>query len=475
LCSKIKQIFISHNRYTNTVPNLTYFRIWIYLTLFANIVSPIMKYEDIESKLFIENRINFRKLLNNNSLAIFLSNDEYNRSGDQDFPFKQNTDLFYLSGIDQERTILLIYPDCPNPLYREVLFLRQTNEHIQVWEGHKYTKTAAQKTSGIRSVCWIEDFDSILHSIIAFADHIYLNVNENVTSASTVTSRDIRFIEHMKAKYPLHHYERAAPIMRQLRDTKSHEEINLIKKACDITGNAFLRVLKFTRPGVGEYEIEAEIIHEFIRSRATGHAYPPIIASGKNANILHYSDNNQICKKGDLILMDFGAEYANYNADMTRTIPVSRRFTPRQKEVYNAVLHVMKEATKILLPGISGTEYNKNVGELMTEQLVALHLITLKDVQNQNPAYPLYKKYFMHGISHHLGLDVHDLANRYLPFAEGNVLTCEPGIYIPEEGFGIRLENNILLTREGNIDLMKHIPVEAEEIEDIMNSTPILS
>lgn len=474
MCSKIKQIFISHNRYTNTVPNLTYFRIWIYLTLFANIVSTIMKYEDIESTLFIENRIKLRKLLKNNSLAIFRSNDEFNRSGDQDYPFKQNADLFYLSGIDQEKTILLIYPDCPNPLYREVLFLRQTNEHIQVWEGHKYSKTAAQKASGIQSVYWIDDFDNILQSIIAFADNIYLNVNENVTTGSSFTSSDIRFIEQMKAKYPLHHYERAAPLMRQLRDTKSHHEVQLIKKACDITGNAFLRALQYIQPGVSEYEIEAEIIHEFIRLRATGHAYPPIIASGINANILHYNDNNQSCKNGDLILMDFGAEYANYNADMTRTVPVNRRYTTRQREVYNAVLHVMKEAIKLMVPGISSKEYNQNVGELMTEQLIGLNLLAANDVKKQNPAYPLYKKYFMHGISHHLGLDVHDLANRYLPFSSGNVLTCEPGIYIPEEGFGIRLENNILLTHDGNIDLMKHIPVEADEIEEIMNSTPTL-
>jgi len=470
LCSKIKQIFISHNRYTNTVPILTYFRIWIYLTLFANIVSLIMKYEDIENKLFIANRIKFRKLLNNNSLAIFQSNDEFPKSGDQDFPFKQNADLFYLSGIDQEKTILLIYPDCPNPMYREVLFLRQTSDQIKVWEGHKFTKLSAQKASGIQTVYWLEDFEAILHSIIAYADFIYLNINENVTSAYTIPSRDIRFIEHLKSKYPLHHYERAAPLMRQLRDTKSHEEVQLIQKACDITRDAFLRVLRFTRPGVTEYEIEAEIIHEFIRKRATGHAYPPIIASGKNANILHYGDNNQICAAGELILMDFGAEYANYNADMSRTIPVSGRFTPRQKDVYNAVLYVMKEAKTMLKPGLTAKDYNQEIGEIMTAQLVGLNLLDLKDVKAQNPAYPLYKKYFMHGISHHLGLDVHDFANRYIPFSEGNVLTCEPGIYIPEEGFGIRLENNLLLTSDGNIDLMANIPLEAEEIEEMMNS-----
>jgi len=430
-----------------------------------------MKYRSIENKLFKENRINFRKLLKNNSLAIFQSNDEFPKSGDQDFPFKQNTDLFYLSGVDQERSILLIYPDCPNPLYKEVLFLRQTNEHIKVWEGHKYTKSMAQETSGIQNVHWLEDFDSILNSIIQYSDHIYLNINENVTSTYSIPDRNIRFIEQMKSKYPLHHYERAAPLMRQLRQYKSQAEIQLIQKACDITKDAFVRVLRFTRPQTAEYEIEAEIIHEFIRQRATGHAYPPIIASGKNANILHYSDNNQICKDGELILMDFGAEYANYNADLSRTIPVNGRFSPRQRDVYNAVLHVMKEAKKLIVPGILGNDYQQNVGDIMTEQLIKLKLLTTADVKQQNPAYPAYKKYFMHGISHHLGLDVHDFANRYTPFGAGNVLTCEPGIYIPEEGFGIRLENDILLTENGNIDLMADIPIEAEEIEELMNTS----
>ncbi|WP_158796540.1 aminopeptidase P family protein [Pedobacter sp. L105] len=429
-----------------------------------------MKYQDIENRLFVENRIKFRKLLKNNSLAIFQSNDEFPKSGDQDFPFKQNADLFYLSGIDQERTILLIYPDCPNPLYQEVLFLRQTNEHIKVWEGHKYTKLMAQEASGIQNVQWLEDFDGILNSIIQYSEHIYLNINENVTSTYSIADRNIRFIEQMRTKYPLHHYERAAPLMRQLRDCKSPEEIKLIQKACDITKDAFIRVLRFTRPEVAEYEIEAEIIHEFIRQRATGHAYPPIIASGVNANILHYSSNNQACKEGDLILMDFGAEYANYNADLSRTIPVNGRFSTRQKEVYNAVLSIMKEAKKLMLPGTSVKDYNLRVGEIVTEQLIRLGLLTTDQVKQQTPAFPLYRKYFMHGISHHLGLDVHDFANRYTPFSEGNVLTCEPGIYIPEEGFGIRLENDILLTENGNIDLMATVPIEAEEIEEIMNT-----
>ncbi|QNK62652.1 aminopeptidase P family protein [Pedobacter sp. PAMC26386] len=433
-----------------------------------------MKYQNIENELFVKNRTSFNKHLRNNSLAIFNSNDEFSRSGDQNFPFKQNCDLFYLSGIDQEKTILLLYPDCPNPLYKEVLFLRQTNEHIKVWEGHKHTKSTAKVASGIKKIHWVEDFNTILHSIIPYADHIYLNTNENDSSIHPVANRDTRFIEEMKTKYPLHHYERAAPILRQLREAKSPEEVQLIQKACNITRDAFIRILKFTRPGLTEYEIEAEIIHEFIRQQATGHAYPPIIASGYNANILHYGDNNQTCKENELILMDFGAEYANYNADLSRTIPVSGRFTPRQKSVYRAVHQVLQEAKKLMIPGISKSDYDGKTGELMTEQLVRLGLISIDDVKKQNPALPAYKKYFMHGISHHLGLDVHDFAHRYTPFKEGNVLTCEPGIYIPAEGFGIRLENNILLTANGNIDLMADIPVDPDEIEEIMNSPTYL-
>lgn len=433
-----------------------------------------MKYGNIENTLFIENRTNFRKLLKDNSLAIFNSHDEFPKSGDQNFLFKQNPDLFYLTGIDQEKTILLLYPDCPNPLYREVLFLRQTNDYIKVWEGHKYTKLMAQDTSGIKNVQWIEDFDSILHSIIYYTDYVYLNTNENDSAAHQVNYRDIRFIDQLKAKYPLHHFERAAPLLRQLRAIKSPGEMKLLQKACDITRDAFIRVLKFTRPGAGEYEIEAEIIHEFIRQRATGHAYPPIIASGANANILHYGDNNQICKEGDLILMDFGAEYANYNADLSRTIPVSGKFTPRQKDVYNSVLQVMKEAKQLMIPGVTAKVYQEQVGEVMTRELINLKLLTMDEVKNQNPAFPAYKKYFMHGTSHHLGLDVHDFANRYTPFSAGNVLTCEPGIYIPAEGFGIRLENDIFLTSTGPVDLMANIPVEAEEIEEIMNGSSYL-
>lgn len=427
-----------------------------------------MKYKQINHFLFETNRAAFKKRLQNNAIAIFQSNDEFPRSGDQAFPFKQNPDLFYLSGIDQEQSILLLFPNCPNPLYREVLFLRQTNDHIKVWEGHKYTKTQAREVSGVQSIYWLEDFDNILHSIIHYADSIYLNTNENDRYAHSVSYRDIRFIETLRAKYPLHRFERAAPIMRELRAVKSETEIELTQKACDITNDAFRRVLKFVKPGVMEYEIEAEIIHEFIKQRATGHAYMPIIAAGNNANILHYTDNNQACKDGELILMDFGAEYANYNADLTRTIPINGKFTPRQKDVYNSVLTVMKESKKILSAGAMWNAYHEQVGEIMTEELLKLGLITTAQVKSQSATYPAYKKYFMHGNSHHLGIDVHDFAGRYTPFAAGNILTVEPGIYIPEEGLGIRLENDVLLTAIGNIDLMANIPIEVEEIETLM-------
>lgn len=429
-----------------------------------------MKYNPIDVTLFKTNRKNFISKLKTNAIAFFNSNDEYLRSGDQTFPFKQNSDFFYLTGIDQEQSILFLYPDCPNPLYKEVLFIRQTNEHIAVWEGHKYSKEQATATSGIRSVYWLEDLWSIVSSVINYSEKIYLNTNENDRFGNEASYRDLRFINQLKEKYPLHEYHRAAPIMRDLRVIKSETEVGLTHKACRITGDAFRRVLRFVKPGVKEYEIEAEIIHEFIKQGATGHAYSPIIASGANANILHYNDNNQVCKDGDVILFDFAAEYANYNADLSRSIPVNGKFTRRQRDVYNAVLHVMKEAKKMLIPGTIWNEYHDEVGKIMTDQLIGLGLLSKLDVERQNPAMPLYKKYFMHGTSHHLGLDVHDFASRYKPFEAGNILTCEPGIYIREEGLGIRLENDILITADGNVDLMADIPIEAEEIEEIMNS-----
>jgi len=428
-----------------------------------------MKYPTIANSLFLINRKNFVSRIKPSSLAIFNSNDEYPRSGDQSFIFKQNADFFYLTGIDQEQSVLLLFPDCPNSLYKEVLFLRQTNEHIAVWEGHKYTKEEAKQASGIESIFWLSELENILHSIINYAENIYINTNENDRYAHTVPYRDLRMLETLRAKYPLHHYERSAVIMRDLRAVKSDIEIELTKKACAITRDAFIRVLEFTKPGVAEYEIEAEIIHEFIRQRATGHAYNPIIGSGKNAVVLHYIDNNAICKDGEVLLLDTGAEYANYNADMTRSIPVNGRFTKRQRDVYNAVLRVMRESTKLLVAGTIWNDYHDEVGKIMTGELINLGLLTKHDVEKQDPKMPAYKKYFMHGTSHHLGLDVHDFASRYKPFEVGNILTVEPGIYIPAEGLGIRLENNILITKGGNVDLMADIPVEAEEIEEIMN------
>ncbi|WP_295650069.1 aminopeptidase P N-terminal domain-containing protein [uncultured Mucilaginibacter sp.] len=429
-----------------------------------------MKYLLISPDLFTNNRNNFSERLKPQSIAIFNSSDEFPRSGDQAFIFKQNADFFYLTGIDQEQCALILFPDCPNPLYKQVLFLRQTNENIAVWEGHKYTKEEATATSGITAVYWIDDFDNILHSIIHYATNIYLNTNENDRYTHTVVYKDLRFVKQMQEQYPLHTYLRSATILRELRAIKSATEVELTQKACSITRDAFIRVLKFVKPGVGEWEIEAEIIHEFIKQRATGHAYTPIIASGPNAIVLHYIENNAVCKDGDVILFDFGAEYANYNADMSRSVPVNGRFTKRQRDVYNAVLRVMNEAKKMLVAGTIWNEYHDEVGKIMTSELIGLGLLTKHDVEKQDPLLPAYKKYFMHGTSHHLGIDVHDFASRYQPFAEGNILTCEPGIYIPAEGLGIRLENDILITRGGNIDLMANIPIEANEIEHIMNS-----
>ena len=429
-----------------------------------------MKYPLIDNSLFINNRKNFVSRTKPNSVAIFHASDEFPRSGDQTFLFKQNPDFFYLTGIDQEQSILLLFPDCPNKAYKEVLFLRQTNEHIAIWEGHKYTKEEAKAASGIENIYWLSEYETILQNIIYYAEHIYINTNENDRYGHSVPYRDLRMFEALKTKYPLHKYERAAVIMRDLRVIKSPVEIALTQKACDITNDAFVRVLKFLKPGVTEYEIEAEITHEFLRQRATGHAYHPILASGKNAVVLHYIDNNQVCSDGDVILFDFGAEYANYNADMSRSVPVNGRFTARQRAVYDAVLRVMREATKMIVAGTNWNEYHEEVGKITTSELIGLGLLDKHDVAKQDPNAPLYKKYFMHGTSHHLGLDVHDFASRYKPFEVGNILTCEPGIYIPEEGLGIRIENNILITKEGNRDLMANIPVEAGHIEELMNS-----
>jgi len=427
-----------------------------------------MKYHPIAKELFIENRKRFAAKMDSGATAIFNSNDEMSRCGDANFLFRQQSDIYYLSGIDQEQTILIISPDCPLPQYREVLFLRKTNEHIAVWEGHKYTKEEARAASGINTIFWLEEMDAIMTIIVNHSAAIYLNLNENDRFSSPVPYRDLRFAQEFTKAHPGHRICRSAPIMATLRSIKSDLEINAMKEAMRITELAFRRVLAFTKPGVMEYEIEAEITHEFLRNRATGHAYTPIIASGPSACVLHYNDNNQECKDGDIILMDFGAEYANYAADLTRCIPVNGKFTKRQKDVYNAVLRVMRAATSMLMPGNTIENYHKEVGFVMEQELIGLGLLTQEEVKNQNPASPAYKKYFMHGTSHFLGLDVHDIGDRYAPMQAGMVFTCEPGIYIPAEGIGIRLENDILLSEKGPIDLMASIPLEADDIESLM-------
>jgi Xaa-Pro aminopeptidase len=427
-----------------------------------------MKYDSIDKNLFIENRKRYVKQLLPESVAIFNSNDEMPRSADGNFPFRQNSDLLYLSGIDQEQTVLVIAPDCPVPEYREVLFLRKTNDIIAVWEGHKYTKDEARNASGIQNVYWLDDMAPIMTIILNHSKNIYLNLNENDRFSSEVPYRDLRYANDLKNKYPNHNYQRSAPIMADLRAVKSSIEVELLQTACDITDKAFRRVLGFLKPGVMEYEIEAEITHEFLWNRATCHAYGAIIASGASANILHYTSNNNECRDGELILLDFGAEYANYAADLTRTIPVNGKFTKRQREVYDAVLRVMRAAAKMLVVGNTIPKYHEEVGKIMEQELIGLGLLKADDVKKQDSKSPLYKKYFMHGTSHFLGLDVHDIGDRYKPMQAGMVFTCEPGIYIPEEGFGIRIENDILITNNGQNDLMKNIPVEPDEIEELM-------
>lgn len=427
-----------------------------------------MKYLPIDQQLFVENRKNFVAHLVPNSIAFFHANDEMPKSADMNFQFRQNADLFYLTGIDQEETLLIIFPDSPLPEYREVLLLRRTNELIAVWEGHKYTVEEARAQSGIKTVMWMDEFESILHMLMTYAEHVYLNTNENYRAHPQVEDKNLRFAHELMRRFPVHQYHRSAPVMMQLRQVKSTPEVNLIREAIRITAVAFERVLKFTRPGVTEYEIEAEITHEFLRNRSGGHAYTPIIASGKNACVLHYIDNNQTCKRGDLLLLDFGADYGNYAADLTRTIPVSGKFNPRQKEVYNAVLRVQRQSIALLRPGTIINEYHKEVGKMMEQELIDLGLLKKAAVKKQDPDKPLYKKYFMHGTSHHLGLDVHDLGTRFAPILPGMVFTCEPGIYIPEESIGIRIENDILVTDGTPIDLMSMIPSEVKDIEAMM-------
>lgn len=430
-----------------------------------------MKYTPIDSSLFIKNRIKFTKELKAKSIAIFNSNDIYPVSADSTLPFEQHRDIFYLSGVDQEESILVLFPDAFDKKHREILFLRETNEHIAVWEGEKLTKEKAFQTSGIKTVYWLEDFDKVVYGLMREASTVYFNINEHYRAANEVETREDRFIKKFKKEYPLHETERSNPILQKIRGIKEAEEIALIQHACDITNKGFRRVLNFVKPGVMEFEIEAEFVHEFLRNRSKGFAYTPIIGSGYNACVLHYIENNQECKEGDLILMDVGAEYANYSSDMTRTIPVSGKFSERQKAVYNAVLRVKHEAAKILTTGNNWHDYHIEVGKIMTSELLGLGLLDKVDVQNENTEWPAYKKYFMHGTSHHIGLDTHDYGDLRMPFKENMVFTIEPGIYIPKENMGIRIEDDYVVKNSGEpFNLMRDIPEEVDEIETLMNA-----
>ena len=430
-----------------------------------------MKYHQIDSQLFVKNRKNFMAAMAPNSLAVFNSNDIYPISADSTMPFQQARDIFYLSGVDQEKSILVLFPDAPNEKHREMLFLIETNERIAIWEGEKLTKEKAYEVSGVKNVYWLEEFEKVFFEVMTQSEIVYFNTNEHYRATIETETREARFIQWCKKLYPAHRVAKSNPILQKLRSKKDKIELDLIQTACTITEKGFRRVLNFTKPGVFEYNIEAEFMHEFLNNRSRGFAYTPIIASGNNANVLHYVVNNQECRAGDLILLDVGAEYANYSSDMTRTIPVSGRFTKRQKEVYNAVNRVKEDATKMLLPGTDWKEYHAEVGKLMTSELLGLGLLDKADVQNENPEWPAYKKYFMHGTSHNLGLDTHDYGLLHLPMEANMVFTVEPGIYIPAEGFGIRLEDDVVIQPKGEpFNLMKNIPIEPEEIEEIMNS-----
>ena len=431
-----------------------------------------MKYEAIPARLFVKNRRKFADRMEEGALAVFNSNDIYPISADSTMPFQQHRDIFYLSGVDQEESILLLFPSALEDKHKEVLFVRETNEHIAIWEGEKLTKERATEVSGIETVYWLSDFDKVFFGLMTEAHTIYFNTNEHYRQAVETQTREDRFIEKCKKDFPAHRVAKSNPILQEIRGVKEPEEIELMRHACSITERGFRRVLAYLKPGVYEYELEAEYLHEFIRNRSKGFAYTPIIASGNNANVLHYIENNQVCKEGDLVLMDVGAEYANYSSDMTRTIPVSGRFSKRQKDVYNAVLRVKDEATKMLVPGTMWDEYHKEVGNLMTSELLGLGLLDKADVQNENKDWPAYKKYFMHGTSHHIGLDTHDYGALKTPMTENMVFTVEPGIYIPDEGMGIRLEDDVVIQKSGEpVNLMKNIPIEVEEIEDLMNGS----
>jgi Xaa-Pro aminopeptidase len=431
-----------------------------------------MRYENIGSELFISNRKRLVKELPKGAIAIFNANDHMPTNADGTMPFRQNNDLFYLTGVNQEESCLVICPDFPDKNLREVLFLREPSELLEKWEGHKLTKKEAKDISGVTTIRWNGDFNKVFHHMMVMGgvSFVYLNTNEHYRSSVVVETRDARFINWCKSVYPLHRYERVAPLMAKLRTIKQKREIELMQKACDITEKGFRRVLGFVKPGIMEYDIEAEYVHEFISNRSRGFAYEPIIASGVNNCVLHYLENNRKCKAGDLILLDVAAEYANYSSDLTRTIPVSGQFTKRQKEVYNAVLRILKGACKLMGPKINFFEYQKEVEKMMEEELLKLKLISKSETMKANPENPGFRKYFYHGTSHMIGLDVHDVGDMHANMAVGSAWTVEPGIYIQEEGFGIRLENNVVIHNKGVLDLMRNIPIEADEIEDLMNN-----
>ncbi|MGE9267965.1 MAG: aminopeptidase P N-terminal domain-containing protein [Verrucomicrobiales bacterium] len=429
-----------------------------------------MRHEPIDPQLFIRNREKLRELLPPGSMVILHANDLMPTNADGTLPFYQNSDLYYLSGVAQEETILLLFPDAPSEREREMLFVTETNEHIAVWEGEKLSKEEARARTGVENVQWADSFEAFWHRLMPMAQWVFLWTNEHLRASNVVETRNRRFITRCQERYPLHRYERLAPLMNQLRIRKEEAEIAQIQEAVDITEAGFRRVLGFIEPGVGEWEIEAEYLHEFVRRRSRGFAYPPIIGSGANACVLHYLENHKRCEDGELVLMDVGAEYAGWNADMTRTVPVNGRFSKRQRAVYDSVLRVMKGANEILRPGITPIDYQAQVIELMEAELVGLDLLSVKEVKGQSRDKELVKKYFMHGTSHHLGLDVHDVCPPNEPVAEGMVFTIEPGIYIREEGIGVRLENDVLIGGEANQDLFARIPIEAEEIEELMNA-----
>jgi Xaa-Pro aminopeptidase len=429
-----------------------------------------MKYLPLNNQLFIKNRAKFMAQMKPNSIAVFNSNDVFTTGADSTLPFEQSSDLFYLSGADQEESILLLFPDAIEEKHREILFLTETNKHIEIWYGAKYSKKEATEISGIKTIYWLSEFKKVFFDLMTEATSIYFNTNEHYRQSVEIETREDRFIKQCKNDFPAHKWEKSNQILQALRGVKEPEEIDIMQTACEITNKGFRRILPFVKPGIMEYEIEAEFMHEFLRNRSRGFAYTPIIASGYSACVLHYIENNKMCNDGDMLLLDVGAEYANYSSDMTRTIPVNGKFTERQKAIYNAVLRVKNEATKMLVPGAYWAEYQKEVGKIMTSELLGLGLLSKSDVQNEDPNWPAYKKYFMHGTSHHMGLDTHDYGALKTPIKAGMVFTVEPGIYIPDENLGIRIEDDVVVQESGlPFNLMRNIPIEVEEIEDLMN------